>query len=119
MGLIIGRGDDDGDDCVTAKSLLLARIVEDDCRKFGYKGSLFSMGDVSIAIQWVAERHTKRLKELESVIVVINELHNLSDAICDVREREGLGWDGPLTRAYSDAVSKLRALLKEGEEVLR
>jgi len=55
-----------------------------------------------------------RLAELESVIVVVNELHNLSDAIYDVREREGEGWEGPKVKAYGEAISKLRALLKEG-----
>ena len=55
-----------------------------------------------------------RLAELESVIVVINELHNLSEAIYDVRDRELKGWEGPKTKAYSEAISKLRALLKEG-----
>ena len=56
----------------------------------------------------------ERLKELESCILVINELNNLSDAIYDVRDREGEGWEGPKTKAYGEAVSKLRALLKEG-----
>ena len=55
-----------------------------------------------------------RLTELESVIVVINELNNLSDAIYDVRDREGEGWEGPKTKAYGEAISKLRALPKEG-----
>ena len=56
----------------------------------------------------------EKLRELESCIVVINELHSLSDAIYDVRDREGEGWEGPKTKAYSEAISKLRALLKEG-----
>ena len=55
-----------------------------------------------------------RLCELESCIVVINELNNLSDAIYDVRDRELKGWEGPKTKAYGEAISKLRALLKEG-----
>jgi hypothetical protein len=55
-----------------------------------------------------------RLTELQSVIVVINELNNLSDAIYDVRDRESKGWEGPKTKAYGEAISKLRALLEEG-----
>lgn len=55
-----------------------------------------------------------RLRELESVIVAINKLHNLSDAIYDVREHEGEGWEGPKTKAYGEAINKLRELLKEG-----
>lgn len=56
----------------------------------------------------------ERLKELMSCIVVINELHNLGDAIYDVREREGEGWEGPKVTAYGNALKKLRELLKEG-----
>ena len=55
-----------------------------------------------------------RLCELESCIVVINELNNLSDAIYDVRDRELKGWEGPKVKAYGEAVTKLRVLLKEG-----
>ena len=55
-----------------------------------------------------------QLSELQSVIVVINELNNLSDAIYDVRDREQEGWEGPKTKAYSEAITKLRAVLKEG-----
>lgn len=59
-------------------------------------------------------REEERLAELQSVIVVINELNNLSDMIYDVRDRELKGWEGPKTKAYGEAISKLRALLKEG-----
>ena len=56
----------------------------------------------------------ERLRELESCIVVINELHSLSDAIYDVRERELQGWKGPKVKAYGEALNKLQELLKEG-----
>ena len=56
----------------------------------------------------------ERLRELESCVITINELNNLSDSIYDVRDRELLGWEGPKTKTYGEAISKLRALLKKG-----
>lgn len=36
---------------------------------------------------------------------------SLADRVYDVREREGLGWDGPSVKAWSDAVVAAERLL--------
>lgn len=37
---------------------------------------------------------------------------NLGDLVYDVREREGLGWDGPSVKAWSDAVARAEKILE-------
>lgn len=37
---------------------------------------------------------------------------SLGDLVYDVREREGLGWDGPAVKAWSDAVTEANAAIK-------
>ena len=44
---------------------------------------------------------------------------DLGELVYQVREREGLGWDSPSVKHWSDAVATAKALLKridEGEE---
>lgn len=41
-------------------------------------------------------------------IRTIDRLHNLGDAIYEVREREAKGWDGPNVSAYNAAHKVLR-----------
>ena len=38
---------------------------------------------------------------------------DLGDLIYTVREREGLGWDGPLVKQWSDAVQAAEAALRD------
>lgn len=40
---------------------------------------------------------------------------DLGDETYQVREREGLGWEGPSVKAWSDAVSAARAALAKAE----
>lgn len=62
-------------------------------------------GDYPEAVQeLVAE-----VRRLRALIEIVNEAHNLGDAVYDVREREGLGWDGPQVTAYTSAIAALRA----------
>lgn len=45
--------------------------------------------------------------EILADLAVVNEISPLGDRIYDVREREGLGWEGPKVTAYSKAVQRL------------
>ena len=45
--------------------------------------------------------------EILADLAVVNEIHPLGDAVYDVREREGLGWEGPKVVAYGKAVQRL------------
>lgn len=54
----------------------------------------------------------------EEAIVALHALMtnphiDLGDAIYSVREREGLGWDGPAVKAWSDAVSAAENVMKK------
>lgn len=40
-----------------------------------------------------------------------NPSMNLGDRVYDVREREGLGWDGPNVKAWGAAVTKAESTL--------
>lgn len=40
---------------------------------------------------------------------------SISDCIYDVRDREGLGWDGPLVAKFGEACNTLERLRKEGK----
>lgn len=55
----------------------------------------------------------------EALEALLNNPHlNLGDLVYQVREREGLGWDGPAVKAWSEAVMKAKALAagKEGND---
>ena len=57
---------------------------------------------------------------LETLVALTNNPHVcLGDLVYQIREREGEGWDGPAVRAWSDAVTKARALIDRttGKEV--
>lgn len=56
-------------------------------------------------------RGTRALNILRRLMT--NPHLNLGDRVYDVREREGLGWEGPSVKAWSDAVSDAREILKE------
>lgn len=47
-----------------------------------------------------------------AALVTINKLVPLGDAVYDVREEEGKGWDGPNVVAYSDACEVIDQWLK-------
>lgn len=44
--------------------------------------------------------------------LVSNEYVDLGDLVYQVREREGLGWNGPSVKQWSDAVQALKAALR-------
>lgn len=47
------------------------------------------------------------------VLRTLNGIRKLGDYTYDIREREGLGWDGPQTKAWSDACAKAERLLSQ------
>lgn len=57
--------------------------------------------------------HLGTLQDLISDIRIVNKLHNLGNAIYDVREREGEGWKGKKVTDYSNAVSRIMKIIGE------
>lgn len=55
---------------------------------------------------------TKRLIDIEKNIAIINEHNDLVDAVYDVKEREMEGWGGPKVTAYSQAVKRLKEIIR-------
>jgi len=51
---------------------------------------------------------------LEALTLLCQE--SLEDWIYDIREREGLGWNGPRVKAWGQACVKARVTLKSAEE---
>ena len=52
------------------------------------------------------------MNEALQVLHDLNEIRNLGDFIYDIREREGLGWEGPKVQAWSDACKRATQLLQ-------
>jgi len=51
------------------------------------------------------------LEALKSLMT--HEHVDLGGLVYEIREREGLGWDGPSVKAWSDAVTEAREAIKE------
>lgn len=47
-----------------------------------------------------------------TILRTLMDSYELGDLVYDVREREGLGWEGPKVKAYSNAVTAAKELLK-------
>ncbi len=54
-----------------------------------------------------------REQELEECLraLLTNPHMDLGDRVYDIREREGLGWEGPSVQAWGGAVTKAKQLL--------
>lgn len=53
---------------------------------------------------------------LEALVALTSNPHlDLGDRVYDVREREGLGWDGPSVKAWSEAVQKATAAIAKAK----
>ena len=46
----------------------------------------------------------------------LNDIVNLGDLVYHVRENEGLGWEDPKVKAWSDACDRMRTLLETNHE---
>jgi len=78
-----------------------------------------------------AETHVRRVSEiawknggfiaesylLDALKAISSNPHvNLGDLIYQVREREGMGWDGDAVKAWSDACDKVDAAIAKAEQ---
>lgn len=50
----------------------------------------------------------KEYSELLDAIRAVNRIQDLGDSIYEVREREGLGWEGPLVTEYNKSVEIIK-----------
>ena len=66
---------------------------------------LFMYGEDCSIIEAATDME-KRVEQLESALkgLMTNPHLTLGDLVYTVREREGLGWDGPATTAWGNAV---------------
>lgn len=55
----------------------------------------------------------EQLLDRALAILRVFQSEHLGDSVYDVKEREGLGWDGPRVKAWSDACRDMDALLEE------
>ena len=71
-----------------------------------------AVGDAQMVVQLI--RRGSKMNEAMEVLrsLMTNPNINLGDQICAIREREGMGWEGPSAQAWSDAVTRAEALLK-------
>lgn len=65
------------------------------------------MGEFTQVNQAVVDTANAEIERLRSIIFKLtNNAHlNLGDLVYQVRDREGLGWDGPSVKSWSDAVT--------------
>lgn len=56
----------------------------------------------------------EEMAALVRALRTMNDILNFGDRIYDVREREGMGWEGPQVKAYGDACASIQPYLKEG-----
>lgn len=49
----------------------------------------------------------EKYEELARAVTRLDQIHNLGDAIYTVKERESLGWEGPLVTEYSNLVQTI------------
>lgn len=59
----------------------------------------------------ILSQHSRMLAVLRKLTSVPG--WSLSDAVYDVREREGLGWEGPAVKQFGEAVEQINRLLQE------
>lgn len=72
------------------------------------------MANLSVA-EILALPVSKRLAEYKATLqaLMTNKHLDLGDQTYVVRDSEGLGWDGPSVKSWSDAVVTAQRLLKE------
>lgn len=61
---------------------------------------------------YLQEKERARVLEKALRGLMDNEHIDLGDQIYVVREREGLGWDGPSVKKWSDAITAAKDVLK-------
>jgi hypothetical protein len=71
------------------------------------------MTDKNLSVDELKEVNAELLEALKALME--NEHLDLGDLIYKVREREGLGWEGPSVTQWSDAIEKANAAIAKSE----
>lgn len=78
-------------------------------------GLILKLRSVTIGVLPAAlcEEAADEIERLVSALrgIMEHDSIDLGDLVYTVRERDGLGWDGPLVKSWSDAVSRANNVL--------